>query len=35
MDHYIADLNESDVGEVEKRTNTTGDNISGIALVVF
>jgi hypothetical protein len=35
MDHYIADLNESDVAEVEKRTNTTGDNISGIALVVF
>jgi hypothetical protein len=35
MDHYIADLEADDVAEVEKRTNATGDNISGIALVVF
>jgi hypothetical protein len=35
MDHFIADLNGNDVAEVEKRTNTTGDNISGILLVVF
>jgi hypothetical protein len=35
MDHYIADLEADNVAEVEKRTNATGDNISGIALVVF
>ena len=35
MDHFIADLDQDDVAEVEERTNTTGDNISGIALVVF
>jgi hypothetical protein len=35
MNHYIADLEADDVAEVEKRTNATGDNISGIALVVF
>jgi hypothetical protein len=35
MDHFIADLNGNDVAEVEERTNTTGDNISGLLLVVF
>lgn len=35
MDHFIADLDTDDVAEVERRTNAAGDNISGIALVVF
>ena len=35
MDHYIADLNKDDIADVETRTNATGDNISGLILVVF
>jgi hypothetical protein len=35
MDHYIEDLNQNDVAEVEERTNANGDEISGILLVVF
>jgi hypothetical protein len=35
MDHYIEDLETDDVAEVEKRTNATGDNISGLLLAVF
>ena len=36
MNHFITDLDEDDVADVEKRTNNaTCDNISGIALVVF
>jgi hypothetical protein len=35
MDHFITDLGQNDVVEVEKRTNAGGDNISGILLVVF
>jgi hypothetical protein len=35
MDHFITDIGQDDVVEVEERTNAGGDNISGIALVVF
>jgi hypothetical protein len=35
MDHYIADLEADDIAAVEKRTNATGDNISGLLLAVF
>jgi hypothetical protein len=35
MDHFVTDLDKEDIADVETRTNATGDNISGILLVVF
>jgi hypothetical protein len=35
MDHFIEDLDQTDVAEVEERTNAAGDEISGLVLVVF
>jgi hypothetical protein len=35
MNHFITDLGQDDVVEVEERTNAGGDNISGLVLVVF